>query len=67
MASRIKGLFNALLNGLTALPLPFLAAKREYILCAARAEGEALCAYPDWLYVHRHLYPAPPNGIPKDS
>lgn len=64
-ASRIKGLFNALLNGLTALPLPFLAAKREYILCAARAEGEALCAYPEWLYVHRHLYPAPPNGIAK--
>ncbi len=60
-----KGIGNALLNALTALPLPFLAAKREYILCAARPEGSPLCAYPDWLYVHRHLYPDPPNGIAK--
>ena len=65
LRQRIKGIFNAILNGLTALPLPFLAAKREYILCAARPEGSPLCAYPDWLYVHRHLYPEPPHGIAK--
>ncbi len=63
--SRVKGLGNALLNGLTRLPIPFLAAKREYILCAARPVGEPVAAYPDWLYVHRHLYPDPPHGVAK--
>ena len=63
--SRIKGMGNAVLNGLTALPIPFLAAKREYVLCLARPFGEPLAAYPDWLYVHRHLYPDPPNGVAK--
>lgn len=60
-----KGLVNGALNALTALPIPWLAAKREYILCAARPVGEPVVAYPDWLYSHRHLYPAPPHGIPK--
>ena len=60
-----KGLGNAALNALTALPLPWLTAKREYILCAARPEGTAVAAYPGWLYVHRHLYPEPPHGVPK--
>jgi SAM-dependent methyltransferase len=63
--SRIKGLGNALLNGLTRLPIPWLAAKREYVLCAARPEGDPVAAYPSWLYVHRHLYPDPPNGVAK--
>ena len=63
--SRVKGLGNAVLNGLTALPLPWLAAKREYVLCAARPLGEPVAAYPSWLYTHRHLYPEPPNGVAK--
>jgi len=62
--SALKGLGNAVLNGLLRLPVPWLAAKREYILCAARAEGTPVAAYPAWLYEHRHMYPAPPNGIP---
>jgi len=60
-----KGLGNAALNAISALPLPWLAAKREYILCAARPEGLPVAAYPGWLYVHRHLYPDPPHGVPK--
>jgi SAM-dependent methyltransferase len=62
---RLKGLGNAGLNALTSLPLGFLAAKREYVLCAARPQGRPLAAYPSWLYVHRHLYPDPPNGVTK--
>lgn len=60
----LKGVGNAALNALLRLPLPWLAAKREYILCAARAEGTPVVGYPAWLYEHRHMYPAPPNGIP---
>jgi SAM-dependent methyltransferase len=63
--SRWKGAANLALNALTELPLPWLAAKREYILAAARPVGEAVAAYPSWLYSHRHLYPTPPNGTPK--
>ncbi len=59
----ITGLGNAVLNTITRLPLPWLVAKREYILCAARPYGEPLAAYPAWLYEHRHMYPDPPNGI----
>lgn len=62
--SRVKGIGNALLNGLGRLPLPWIEAKREYILCAARPYGAPLVAYPAWLYEHRHMYPAPPNDIP---
>jgi len=61
--NRAKGLGNAALNALTALPLPWLAAKREFILCAAHPVREPLAAYPAWLYEHRHMYPEPPNGI----
>lgn len=53
----IKRLGNALLNALTVLPLPYLAAKREYILAVAEPWGEPKAAYPDFLYVHKHLYP----------
>jgi SAM-dependent methyltransferase len=60
-----KGLGNAVLNAVSRLPLPWLVAKREYILCAARPVGEPVAAYPRWLYVHRHLYPAPPHGVAK--
>jgi SAM-dependent methyltransferase len=63
--SRAKGVVNAALNGLTRLPIGWLAAKREYVLAAARPVGEPVAAYPGWLYTHRHLYPAPPHGIPK--
>lgn len=63
--SRGKGLGNAALNALGRLPLPWLEAKREYILCAARPYGAPLAAYPDWLYTHRHLYPDPPHGVEK--
>lgn len=63
--ARGRRLVSAGLNALTALPVPWLAAKREYILCAARPIGQAVAAYPDWLYSHRHLYPDPPNGVPK--
>jgi SAM-dependent methyltransferase len=59
-----KGIGNAALNGLSRLPLPWMAHKREYILCAGRPYGEAVVAYPEWLYEHRHMYPEPPNGIP---
>ncbi len=62
---RGRELVGAGLNALTSLPLPWLAAKREYILCAARPTGQAVAAYPDWLYSHRHLYPDPPHGVPK--
>ncbi len=60
----LKGCGNAVLNGVTALPVPWLAAKREYIACAAHAVGEAVVARPSWLYEHRHMYPTPPNGLP---
>jgi hypothetical protein len=53
------------LNGLSRLPLPWIEAKREYILCAATPVGEPVAAYPAWLYEHRHLYPEPPHGTPK--
>ena len=46
------------------LPLPWLEAKREYILCAGRPVGDPVVAYPSWLYEHRHMYPPPPNDIP---
>ncbi|MCC7019565.1 MAG: methyltransferase domain-containing protein [Ardenticatenales bacterium] len=61
--SLVKGTGNAVLNGISALPLPWLAAKREFIACAAHAYGEAVVAHPQWLYEHRHMYPAPPNGL----
>lgn len=60
----VKGTGNAALNALSALPLPWLAAKREFIACAAHAHGDAVEARPAWLYEHRHMYPPPPNGIP---
>jgi SAM-dependent methyltransferase len=60
-----KAFVNGWLNALTSLPVGWLAAKREYILCAAHAVGEPVAAYPDWLYAHRHLYPDPPHGVPK--
>ena len=60
-----KRAVNRLLNGLTDLPVGWLAAKREYILCAARPVGEPVAAYPRWLYAHRHLYPDPPHGVRK--
>jgi SAM-dependent methyltransferase len=63
--SRVKALGNRVLNALTELPVAWLAAKREYILCAARPIGEPVAAYPSWLYHHRHLYPDPPHGIRK--
>jgi SAM-dependent methyltransferase len=63
--SRVKGVVNGALNALTSLPVGWLAAKREYILCAARPVGEPVAAYPSWLYAHRQLYPTPPHGIPK--
>jgi SAM-dependent methyltransferase len=63
--SRAKGVANGLLNALTDLPVGWLAAKREYILCAARPVGAAVAAYPSWLYSHRSLYPDPPHGARK--
>jgi len=60
-----KGIGNAALNAVSSLPLPWLAAKREYILCAARPVGAPVAAYPGWLYEHRHLYPDPPHGVAK--
>lgn len=63
--SKAKGLGNLILNALLRIPLPWLVAKREYILCAARAHGEAVVAYPEWLYEHRGMYPDPPHGIRK--
>jgi SAM-dependent methyltransferase len=62
---RLKGIGNATLNLLTALPIPWLVAKREYILCLARPVGEPVAAYPAWLYTHRRLYPDPPHGVRK--
>ena len=62
--SRVKGLGNAVLNGVSRLPIPWLEAKREYILCAGRPVGSPVVAYPSWLYEHRHMYPPPPNDIP---
>jgi SAM-dependent methyltransferase len=59
------GWANALLNALGHLPLPWIAAKRELVLCAARPHGDAVAAYPRWLYEHRHLYPDPPPGVRK--
>lgn len=61
--SRAKGVGNAVLNAVGRLPIPWIAHKREYILCASRPHGEAVVAYPRWLYEHRHMYPEPPNGI----
>jgi SAM-dependent methyltransferase len=63
--SVVKGLGNGLLNLVSRLPVPWLVAKREYILAAARPVGSPIAAYPGWLYEHRHLYPDPPHGIPK--
>lgn len=63
LRARVKGTGNAVLNAVTMLPLPWLAAKREYIACAAHAHGEAVVAHPAWLYEHRHMYPTPPNGL----
>lgn len=63
--SKGKAIGNWLLNAITNLPLGWLAAKREYILCAGRASGEPVAAYPSWLYTHRHLYPDPPHGVRK--
>lgn len=63
--SFLKGLGNGVLNAFLKLPLPWTEAKREYILCAARAYAEPVAAYPAWLYDHRHLYPQPPNGVAK--
>lgn len=60
-----KGIGNAVLNAVSSLPVGWLAAKREYILCAAHPHGQAVAAYPEWLYAHRHLYPQPPHGVPK--
>ncbi len=63
--SRLRGIANRALNALTALPLAWTEAKREYILCLAEPIGEPLAAYPGWLYTHRHLYPDPPHGVRK--
>jgi len=45
------------LNLLSSLPLPYFHAKREYILMMAESFGEPYAAYPEHLYMHRHLYP----------
>ena len=52
-----KRLAFGVLNFLSALPLPYLRAKREYILMVAESFGEPYAAYPEHLYIHRHLYP----------
>ncbi len=63
--SVIKAAGNVVLNAVTRLPLPGLAAKREYILCAARPHGDAVASYPKWLYKHRRMFPDPPPGVRK--
>ena len=63
--SAVVGIGNAVLNAVSRLPIPWLEAKREYILCAARPVGDPVVAYPAWLYDHREMYPDPPNGIMK--
>jgi len=63
--SRARALGNIVLNAITSLPIPWSAAKREYILCMAEPIGDPVAAYPSWLYTHRHLYPEPPNGVRK--
>jgi SAM-dependent methyltransferase len=53
-----KRLAFGVLNFLSSLPLPYLRAKKEYILMVAESFGEPYAAYPEHLYIHRHLYPA---------
>jgi SAM-dependent methyltransferase len=53
-----KRLAFGVLNLLSSLPLPYLRAKKEYILMVAESFGEPYAAYPEHLYTHRHLYPA---------
>jgi SAM-dependent methyltransferase len=57
-----KRLAFAILNFLSSLPLPYFRAKREYIFIAAESFGEPCAAYPESLYLHRHLYPAAGGG-----
>jgi SAM-dependent methyltransferase len=52
-----KRLAFGVLNFLSSLPLPYLQAKKEYILMVAESFGEPYAAYPEHLYIHRHLYP----------
>ena len=52
-----KRLAFGVLNLLSSLPVPYLRAKREYILLVAESFGEPHAAYPEHLYTHRHLYP----------
>ena len=52
-----KRLAFGVLNFLSSLPLPYLRAKREYILIVAESFGQPYAAYPEHLYIHRHLYP----------
>jgi SAM-dependent methyltransferase len=52
-----KRLAFGVLNFLSSLPLPYFRAKREYILMVAESFGEPYAAYPEHLYIHRHLYP----------
>lgn len=54
---RAKRLAFGVLNLLSSLPLPYLRAKQEYILMVAESFGEPCAAYPEQLYIHRHLYP----------
>ena len=52
-----KRLAFGVLNFLSSLPLPYFRAKREYILMVAESFGDPYAAYPEHLYIHRHLYP----------
>jgi SAM-dependent methyltransferase len=53
-----KRLAFGVLNFLSSLPLPYLRAKQEYILMVAESFDAPRAAYPEHLYIHRHLYPA---------
>jgi hypothetical protein len=50
-----KALLASLLAGISNLPLPYLANKREHIVAVARATGDVTPYYPLWLYKSMHL------------
>ncbi len=56
-SSPARRLINRLLEGLTSLPIPYLAAKRDYIFALCSPIGQPRAEFPDFLYRFRQLYP----------
>lgn len=58
---------NRLLDWITSLPVPYLAAKRDYIFALSRPVGQPRAGFPEFLYRFRHLYPEYNPEHPEDE